>query len=272
MSDGGYTRTCVFCGKPTKMTSEHIWGDWIKQFIPPSLNKHYLGLKTINVGGKPDTDGVRIRAGDPVNSQVRIVRGDCNSGWMSVLQAKAKKFLPPLLTGERIGLGPAAQQAIAAWITMACMTAEHIIHDPFSIAISQGDRTQLTDTGVPLSNWKIYVGHYRAWKWNTKYLHTCLPILDIAPDPNGHEKPIANTQTSTFVLGNLYVHAMSSEHPEYIEGWRWPIRPSMVLIQIWPPKETFIAWPGMTMVDQDAMIIAEFFFRNIHAIAHRMGF
>jgi hypothetical protein len=46
----------------------------------------------------------------------------------------------------------------------------------------------------------------------------------------------------------------------------------MVLIQIWPPKEMFIAWPGICMVDQDAQVISEYFFANIHAFARRMGF
>jgi hypothetical protein len=35
-------KKCIFCQLPKRMSDEHIWGDWLKAYIPPRLKKHSL--------------------------------------------------------------------------------------------------------------------------------------------------------------------------------------------------------------------------------------
>jgi hypothetical protein len=54
-----------------------------------------------------------LAARDPLSSQVRVVCGPCNSGWMSQLQNQAKPFLTPLFEGAltRVIYAPKVQFA-----------------------------------------------------------------------------------------------------------------------------------------------------------------
>src|SRR5258708_31591639 len=139
--------TCVFCGLARKMTSEHVWGEWTKGYVERTANKHNHANVFVPRPSEPEPPKVRIRAGDHLDAQVRIVCSECNSGWLSQIQNAAKPLLIPLFEGSSCTLNQNSQELVATWIAMATMTGEYLSNDRQRIAIPQSDRTWLKGTG-----------------------------------------------------------------------------------------------------------------------------
>jgi hypothetical protein len=102
---------------------------------------------------------VRKFHGDPLHRKLRVVCGECNNGWMSRLQNRAKPILLPLILGEKAQLRRTAQTLIASWATMTAMVAEFAI--PSTVTSPQSERVWFQANQVPAPNWRVWLGHYR---------------------------------------------------------------------------------------------------------------
>jgi hypothetical protein len=263
-------KRCIFCDLPNKMSSEHIWGRWIKDYVRADRKKHHIHLTRIPAPELPNISELRIRAGDPLRANVHVVCQDCNSKWLSQIQEQTKPILIPLLQGKKSALGPTTQAQLAKWCTMATMTGEFIDRDPIGQGVSLAERQMLWKKSAIPTGWRIWIARYRRNRWKGEWVHLAVPILDaensVGLKAGDHAPP--NTQTTTFVIGELYVHVMSSsQHPDLTAKWLWPAfsRLSRLLIQIWPPKESFIAWPPESLTDRDADTIPTLFANVIDA-------
>lgn len=255
------------------MSNEHVWGDWLKQYVRPTMNKHNYQAVRINQPGERATESVRLRTGDPLRSKVKVVCADCNNRWLGDIQKRAKRYLVPLIAGERTALGNPAQEVVAAWSAMATMTAEFIDPDQTTIGVPQSDREWLMNNRTAPAGWRVWLAHYRRGRWPVQWAHFTLPILAAADVPR--ESPtgfvLPNTQVTTFVVGNLFVHAMSSVDEENIRGWATMLpRHFRLLIPILPQRESLIAWPPASITDQTADMIASAFHRYIEGISRSM--
>jgi hypothetical protein len=264
---------CIFCNG-FGMSKEHIWGDWLKRHVK-TLPKHSLGTLIVNRPGTPDVSNVQVRAGDPLRSRVRVVCESCNNTWLSAVQDTAKPLLIPMLDGRTCVLGRDKQQALATWIAMATMTSEFLLHEKTQISVSQVDRDWLWQKHNPPPDWRIWIGHYRRYRSAEQWVHCSVPIYDGAPVVAQDDGPQCNTQSTTFMVGELFVHAMSAAFPNHARDWDWRgwERAHQVLGQIWPPKESAIVWPtvSVSMTDADAINIARAFFGWVDAIGRRHG-
>jgi hypothetical protein len=258
------------------MTREHIWGDWLKAFVRRDTNKHHFHAQRIHRPGAAPTSTTTLKAGDPINSKVRVVCGTCNNTWLSQLQEKAKPLLIPLIRGDRAALGQNGQERLAAWCAMATMTAEYIDPDPHSIAVPQSERDWLMNHRTAPDGWPVWVGHYKRHKWVPRWAHFTFPMLDAEdmPKPGDTEPPLPNTQVTTFTVGQLYVHVVSSAYPGTFAKWYWGLGPAPAagsfLAQIHPHKESIIARPPMSLTDRSAGDIAGVFKRYTDAISLSM--
>jgi len=257
------------------MSDEHIWGKWIKDYIRADRKKHHIHLTRIPSPKSPNITELRIRAGDPLSANVHVVCIDCNSTWMSRIQQETKPILIPLFQSKTTGLGPKAQAQLALWCTMATMTGEFIDRDPLGQGVTLAERQFFRQQSEIPPNWRIWIARYRRYKWKGEWIHLTVPILgpeDVPGiQPGDSAKP--NTQTTTFVIGELYVHVMSSSgHPDLTAKWNWPAfsRLTRLLIQIWPPKESFIAWPPESLTDHDADTIPTLFSNVIDAASRSL--
>lgn len=111
------TRACIFCGgRP--VTKEHLWPAWMAREFP-SLDEiagHYSNL----------ADGdYREWVARAFSRTVSAVCGDCNSGWMSDIEAKAKPLLTSLFTGRSLKLGPQRQTSLATWVMLKALVHTH---------------------------------------------------------------------------------------------------------------------------------------------------
>ena len=209
MSNDG--KRCIFCPFVGKLTDEHIWGDWTRNYVERPQKKHNFASIVAKTPTEEVVDPVRIRAGDPLNSQVKVVCGPCNSGWMSQIQERAKPFLIPLFEGKESVLDSAAQTLIASWAAMATMTGEYLSRDPENIAVSQAERTWFKKNRVPPDNWRILIGKYRRDEWKGQWYHVSMPIYSAKDIPRAKASNVRlpNHQTTSFVVGQLYVHVFS---------------------------------------------------------------
>lgn len=79
--------------------------------------------------------------------------------------------------------------------------------------------------------------------------------------------PRPNTQATTIVFGQLYVHVFSSLFPEMVAR-TWIAGQGLEKVaQLWPVREDFIAWPINSMLDQDADNIAAAIFNMLDRIS-----
>lgn len=266
-------KKCIFCQLPRRMSEEHIWGKWLKAYIPPTMNKHTMQAVQINRPNERTTGNIYLKAGDPLRSKVKVVCVDCNNRWLSEIQNRAKPFLTPLIRGDRTALGPEAQQRAAAWCAMATMTAEFIDRDPKTIAVPQSQRDWLMNNGTVPPGWRIWLADYQRHKWPAQWTHLTLPILEAkdipAEDSTGYVLP--NTQVTTFVIGRLYVHVMSSVDPENINKWADMLpRTAPLLVPLFPPKESFVAWPPIGLTDKQADAIASAFHLYVETVSRSL--
>jgi hypothetical protein len=246
------------------MSYEHVWGQWILPYVRADMKKHHFYAERINRPGEPNTASATLRAGDPMRSKARVVCKTCNNGWMSLIQERAKPIMIPLIEGKPTALSHHAQTIVATWCAMATMTSEFLDKDlvPSTIAVSQDDREFLWKEGVPPpERWRIWITRYQRHKWVGRWFHSVVPILDAKDVPSSAltDYPSPNTQKTTFTVGDLYVHVMStSGNPDIVSRWVWPIRsrPGMLLIGIWPIKESIITWPPESLTDSDADFVA----------------
>jgi hypothetical protein len=258
------------------MTDEHVWGDWVTSVVPRTMNKHTHANVFVPRPGEPQPAEVRIRAGDPLSSQVKVVCGECNSGWLSQIQKAAKPFLVPLFEGTEHSISADAQARIARWIAMATMTGEFLSRDPRRVAISQVDRSWLMNNTTVPANWCIWIGRYRWHRDVPQSSHLSAHVLgsDSLPDHLTDEHTRPNTQTTTFSLGEFFAFAMSSEFAEISHGWDWRTAPSanVKLRKIWPIQQSSVAWQPPEMSDSEARSYPVAFARYMDDLALRVGY
>jgi hypothetical protein len=269
-------KCCIFCRSDDKLTDEHIWGDWTRTYIPRPHKKHDFADVRVPKPGVHELAQTRIRAGDPLNSQVRVVCGKCNSGWMSQIQETAKPHLIPLFKGEFRELSKIAQTAIAAWIAMATMTAEHLARKPDNIVTSQRERKWLMKKRTAPTTWRIWIGKYLRKKWPGQWIRVTLPILEAEDIPKAEaaNRRTPNVQTTAFVVGELYVFAMNGAYPTITNLWDWRTDRRAInrLVQIWPVIADPVPWGLVDMSDDEAASFATAFKRYSDDLAARVGF
>jgi hypothetical protein len=179
---------------------------------------------------------------------------------MSRLQTAAKPILLPLIKGDPLLLNREDQRLFAAWCAMSTMTSDFFY--PKKQAISQADRDWLHHRWEPPpETWKVWIGRFARDKWQPHWIKNSLPMID-EPEEGGEEGFIEssrdsvrppNTQTTTMVVGELYIHTFSCPYSRTIGPINMiPANGGEKVPLIWPPREHFIAWPIAPLSDKEA--------------------
>jgi hypothetical protein len=260
------SKHCIFCGgSPT--TREHIWADWLRAFVPKNMVNHTEMSAMIHKDCVERS--VRRWGGDPRSRRIQVVCRSCNNEWMSDLQKAVKPVLLPLIRGEPALLTPARQATVAAWAAMSVMCAEYF--NPSRVAVPQTSRDGFYQSRTPPQDWKIWIGNYQRGDWPGHWCHNSLCIADEAPELNDEGFHPPNVQTTTFVVGKLYIHAFSCPYPDIVAKVQPAQRTISLLAQVWPLRENFIAWPPQAMLDRDADNIAASIFNMLDRIGRHFG-
>lgn len=249
---------CIFCGSypPTR---EHIWADWLRAYIPRELDYSETHSSIDHKTHVETTE--KKQPGDPHSLRVKVVCGACNHGWMSTAQERAKPLIIPLITGEPTEIDQNAQTVISMWATMAIMVGE--FREKQHAVIPAAERQYLMNHQKAPPNWRIWIGNYKRDKWQARWFHNTLPILTEKhiPDVANDGTPRPNTQTTTFVVGQLYIHAMSSSVPNLVDRFVFTGSGAPKLRQIWPIINDKVNWPpALAITNGEAHSIATVFY------------
>jgi hypothetical protein len=268
---------CVFCLEaPSNMTGEHVWGDWVTSHLPRTSNKHNHANVYVPRPGEPEPAKVRIRAGDPLSSQVKVVCDRCNSGWLNRIQQKARPLLLSLFEGATHQIDADAQSKIAAWIAMATMTGEYLSQDEKRITVPPSDRDWLRAHSTAPAHWGIWIGRYPWRRAVPQWVHVSIPVInsDTLPDQLTEADRRPNTQTTAFSLGELFAFVMSSEILGIPRGWDWRTAPSanFKLHPLWPIQQPLLPWPPAAMTDVEAQAYPVAFAHYMDDLALRAGY
>jgi hypothetical protein len=262
-------RVCIFCSPGCgRLTKEDVWPTWLGQYVPRDL-KNYTAMSAIVHPTHSDVTREK-HDGDPRSRRVKFVCARCNSGWMSRFQNRIKPILLPLVKSERIVLGQEAQRLLAGWIAMSTMTSDFFY--PEKQAIPQSHRDWLRDHYEPPPDTsRIWIGRYEREKWVGHWVKNSMPISskEHIPEISADGIPRPNTQATTLVFGQLYVHVFSSVHTSVVAKASIAGKGIERLAQIWPVREHFIAWPTNAMTDRDADRIAGAIFDILDEIGRR---
>lgn len=251
---------CVFCNNPG-VTKQHMWPDWLKKIIPREGNKHsqntiltkLISHKTVFV--QPD---IKFKRGPIGARKIRNVCGKCNSGWMSRLEESARLALTSIVLCEEKILTEKELLSIASWSAMTSIVAEYT--DPKTQSIPEEDRRTIMNHGIPPSNWHIWLGNYNGEKWKQRYRHLGMACAIKAPIIPSNIS--CNTQSSTFVVGSLFLYTFCSKIPSIVPAFSADIEEK--LLKIWPTVPSESGWPlGKDISDNDAMSISDLIFKQI---------
>ena len=265
---------CIFCGANGKLTREHIWADWLKKYIPKDMPDYQAGEIVRGRDGEVLRERGRRVGGDPRSRRVECVCGSithrrtpdrkgCNDGWMSDIQAAVKPTVIPMIEGKSVLLRREQQRTFAAWVAMAAMCSEQ--GDKDWVSIREKDRTWLYKKKVPpQNNWKIWIGRYRRGKWRPHWVHHTLRIVKRERGEIPFlGKQFFNTQSTTYTVGELLIHAISSSWPPCVSRFHFRNADDLLLM-VWPPRSSVLMWPPPAILsDQQGHEVATSFFETL---------
>lgn len=143
---------------------------------------------------------------------------------------------------------------------MFTMVAEFRLRPGELAAISADERRQFMQTKRPLPNWKIWIATIDDDSWIGRYFHGTLPVYSSTdvPKRSADNVIIPNTQTTTFVVNRLYIHAISSS----VADLSVQKISSRLVHRIWPLVTKKINWPTRSLVSEDAEWLSTAFFKG----------
>jgi hypothetical protein len=191
---------------------------------------------------------------------------------MSKLQQAAKPYLVRLAEGQNSLLGETAQNILAAWCTMSVMVSEHLTR-PFKRAISKQERQHLWLHGTPPKTFKIWIGNYARHYWRGRWFYTSALIAENETElaqSADDGMPLPNTQTTTYIVGQLYFHVLSSSVPIVVE--RTELDPRF-FARIFPARRgnSIIAWPPPSLSDRAAYDVSHAIFSELDRVSRLAG-
>jgi len=139
---------CAFCGRAwqpgtVRRTDEHLWGQWLRKYagkLPASRMSHVAGFAT-SPSGLSFVEIPTVTTTNKASALHIITREvclDCNTGWMSRLETKAKPVILALAgaarDATRLTLTTAEARALARWAQKTAITCELTGDAPFRVA------------------------------------------------------------------------------------------------------------------------------------------
>jgi hypothetical protein len=261
---------CIFCGrvagliddqgKTVSMSKQHLWPEWLQTPFPQTETSHasfqtrfrHLPGKTLKI-----QPFLQTHQGDVKARKLRIICKDhCNGGWISGIENSTKEFLIDLINAENFVLTENYQRLLALWLSVACIVWEFT--DPPTQAIQPEDRDYVYCRREPPPNWSMWIGRYQGSEWKTRYRHHgayAMKAESFSPNDIVGAQP-SNSQTSSLLIGELFMHVFSSTIPcdwEFEQGVNLP-----GLFRLWPLRGGNIRWPGIFILsDADVNAIAD---------------
>lgn len=191
---------CIFCdGYP--LSKEHIWADWLREFIPRTQTKTNHNVNIVNGFNFERTKGKVDRPGDPHSQRLRVVCQQCNNGWMSEIQNRVKPNLSRLIIGEPADLTSTDRELLASWAVMFTYIWEQA--EPKLISSTPSERRAFMDAQLPPSGWTVWMAPYEGTFWKGRTWRRAGATGIVPSELDLH-------QSTTFVAGKIAFHTFFS--------------------------------------------------------------
>jgi hypothetical protein len=222
--------------------------------VLPNLGpgEHIFGLT-----GDPDSWVFQNRPA--FSRSVKIVCAECNSGWMSRLEMKARPIFEPMMQGKRhVILGPADQKALALWIVKTSMTLQlsHPSREPN--AIPPAHYLELYTEQRPPRRTQVWIGGCthddRPAVLPKPMVGRCriAPLRRFRPNDISPAAPTLAAYSVAMSMGNLAMAIFGHQYAESRAGIGWMDQMGEALVQIWPTADGPVTWPGKYALGYDA--------------------
>jgi hypothetical protein len=128
----------------------------------------------------------------------------------------------------------------------------------------------------PPSHWRIWIGRHGREKYPL-FVHNVLSCATEEKFERSSSNSAAelNTQTSTICLGeHLLIHVMSSPTARsIIRRWKLPSGMEGALNQIWPIRNSAVAWPPSLIITDAGIdtLAQQFVIAAVNVLKRRMG-
>lgn len=200
-------RTCAFCGEEGKLTSEHIFGDWLTHVgINMVPSRH--GAGPINRSARDL--GVSL----PFTRKVRDVCAGCNNGWMSNLETAAARVLTPLVLGNLGSISDEDTGAIAAWVQKTALVGMFVSSEDEranGYGLPQQEYRELYELRqevAPLPASQFWIGRYQGRRYSSIW------VTPMVVKVNGLEDPdLPYAYAMTIVIGEVIFHGVRFTAP-----------------------------------------------------------
>ena len=232
-------RKCIFCGAGN-VSKEHFFSSWMHPLLPRKADSENVnGLFTRRGRDISQPPVIRTRQGPVFTKTIRCVCAKCNNGWMNTIESAARGSLTSLIISEKHILTVDAQRAVAKWIALKVMVAEH---DRPSMAVTGSEeRRAFMDRGEIPASMEIWLGRCGVDFWQCAYMRHSTTISN---SPNFTPTVGRNNIHSvTFGIGDLFIFVLqnNSNVPLKLEpvipGFTIKILPATAEHR-WPPPET----------------------------------
>lgn len=237
-------KNCIFCDAPS-VSKEHFWPEWLSPYLPKQDRPSRIG-QFFQAERKEPVRIVRQseRPGHTHDRTIRAVCADCNNGWMSGLEERVKPAILGVLQGQTSILTPVTSHAVALWVAVKSVVAEHSTDD--AILTPFDDRLALRHGEIP--DWlRIFVSLHSCKTQAAFYRHsTTLAFSPIGPEPPLPPGTARNVSTTSFLVGTLFFYVSCSR----LVGFEHSLLdPPVPMSRLWPPVSEMInlaAWPALS--------------------------
>ena len=140
--------TCIFCGEAKRLSNEHIFPQWLQKYFG-------ISKETLNITFSSEAPQVKRRLVFDRHLNGRVCT-DCNGGWMSQLESKAKPILIDLLELKRRSFSEEDSHTLGLWIFKTVLTLHSASPYPRSIP---SHHYHLAYKGIGPSHFMIHVAY-----------------------------------------------------------------------------------------------------------------
>ncbi|MCD1643084.1 hypothetical protein [Aurantimonas coralicida] len=184
----------------------------------------------------------------------RVVCEQCNNGWMSRLEVRARPILTPLILGEECVISTGDQVVIASWIAKTAMVGEYL-YETGAAASTREEREILRLEGVPPPNWFIRISPLLAVRWRVGHHHYSASVA-VSRNPKIRAVGIAdvrNVQWTMMGINRLFFLASSSSIDPNIGNFDIQGAQETQIPRIWPNPQGEIKWNPSIVVNDSVV-------------------
>jgi hypothetical protein len=260
------TTPCRFCGATDqKITNEHVWPEWLEDFVPPSAGPGYAERWS-------SADGRQEWKQQLLSATVRMFCEPCNTGWMSDIEGAAKHIVGPMVQGIPTMLDAAAQRSVANWAVLKGLVAAQTSKTPQPIP-DRHFRRVCAAKGAPANTVWVWIGQRQNLAHPTKPGRAKLFDSHFMPVTNAERKDSLDGDLEKkyiseggvfngmiFSVGHFFALVVQHDWP----GLQFrPIQGSdaeQAFVSIWPVGDD-VPWPPPLPVDVlgDTHHVTQFF-------------